>query len=557
MALAVVMAAPAAQAAVEPLSAHDLSVTRQALNAVDRGQWDKAEEIAATSGDKLPLKLIRWFDLQRPLAGHGFAEISGFIEANPDWPHQGALRARAEETIATVPEATLRAWFERHKPSSALARLKEAEFMAGAGQSDEAQQTVRDVWVNGDFSGSDEQLILARYSDVIRPEDHLHRLDRLLWEGKIVEADRLLPRVPADWKLVADARIKLASSAKGAEAAVGKVPAALQNDPGLLFERMRWRRHADLEDGALEIIENVKELGRPEAWWPDRQILARHLLQQNDAARAYKLIANHHLKDGPALVDAEFTAGWIALRFFKDPQKAYQHFERLYEAAKLPLTLSRAAYWAGRSADASGQPDIALGWYEKAATYTTTYYGQLASAMPNVPPPAKPVAEPKAATQEAQSFNKKELVRAIRILDALGQVERIKPFLNRLTELAQTPADHALIADLAEEIGRPDLGVLAAKKASYSGVSLLRAGYPMVSMPRNAGAEQALLLALTRQESAFDLRVVSPSGALGLMQLMPGTAKLVAKVLDVPFKPKKLTAPTCWRSRLIMPARAG
>lgn len=528
--------------ATEALNARDEPIAARAFQAWDRDQPGKAEEIAETASDKLPLKILQWLDLLRPNAGHSFAEISAFIEANPDWPHQSTLRARAEESIGSVPDPVLRAWYAQHKPATAMGRLKVAEFAAADGHLEDSQRQVRDVWINGDFSATDEQLILARYSDVIRPEDQAARLDRLLWDGKIGDAERLLPRVSEDWRLLADARIKLAASAKTAEAAVARVPASLQDNPGLLYERMRWRRRADMDDAALEVFNQANTLGRPEKWWPDRQLLARRLLEQNETARAYKLITDHGLTDGPALADAEFTAGWIALRFFHDPPTAFSHFTRLYDSAKLPLTLSRAAYWAGRSSEALGQPDVALGWYEKSAAFTTTYYGQLAGAMPNVPPPAKPEPEPRASAQELAAFNKKDLVRATRIMSQIGEDDRLKVFLNALSEAAHSPADHALVADLAEEIGRPDLGVMAAKRASYVGVSLLRAGYPLVSMPRNAGAEQALLLALTRQESAFDLHAVSNAGARGLMQLMPGTAKTVAtKMLQLPYKEAKLT----------------
>jgi soluble lytic murein transglycosylase len=543
LALAFVLAMTARAEASDALSAKDQPIVARAFEAADRDQLGKAEEIAAGATDRLPLKILQWLDLLRPQAGHSFAEIAAFIEANPDWPHQSTLRARAEESIGAVPDTVLRAWYEHHKPATALGRLKQAEFAAADGHADEAQRQIRDVWINSDFSGADEQLILARYSDTIRPEDQTARLDRLLWDGKGGDAERLLERVPEEWRLLADARLKLAASAKTAEAAVARVPASLQSNPGLLYERMRWRRRADQDDAALEIFDQAKELGRPEKWWPDRQLLARHLLEQNQAARAYKLITAHGLSDGPALADAEFTAGWIALRFFHDPPTGLGHFTRLYASAKLPLTLSRAAYWAGRSAEAMGQPDVALGWYGKSAGYTTTYYGQLAGAMPNVPPPAKPEPEPKASAQELQAFNKKDIVRATRILAEIGEDDRLKTFLNCLSENAQTPSDHALVADLAEEIGRPDLGVMAAKKASYVGVSLLRAGYPVVDMPRNAGAEQALLLALTRQESAFDLHAVSGAGARGLMQLMPGTARTVAtKMLQLPYKEAQLTS---------------
>jgi soluble lytic murein transglycosylase len=537
----VALAASGAQA--EVLNSKDHPIVVRAFEAAERDQWAKAQELAAGVGDKLPAKMLQWLDLLRPQAGHGFAEITGFIAGNPEWPRIAALRARAEESLGSVPDPALRAWFAQHKPATPLGRLKQAEFAAVDGDTEGAQKLVREVWIKDDFSGADELLILARFGDTIRPEDQIARLDRLLWDGKAADAERLLPRVPEDWRLLADARLKLAASAKSAEAALERVPAALQNNPGLLFERMRLYRHADDDDSALGMFDQARDLGHPEAWWPDRQLLARHLLERNAVARAYKLVTTHGLTEGTALADAEFTAGWIALRFFRDPSTAYGHFTRLYETAKLPLTLSRAAYWAGRSAEALGQPDVALGWFQKAEGYTTSYYGQLAATMPNVPPPPRPEPEPKASAQESQAFNKKELVRATRILAEIGEEDRLKTFFNRLSENAQAPSDHALIADLAEEIGRPDLGVAAAKKASYVGISLLRAGYPTVAVPRNAGAEQALLLALTRQESAFDQHAVSGAGALGLMQLMPATAKSVAtKMLQLPFKPQRLTA---------------
>lgn len=528
--------------AAEPLSSHDLPIARQAFDLMDRGLWGRAESLAQSANDPLPAKIILWLDLQRSQAGHSFGEIAQFIEANPEWPRQSTLRLRAEETIDQVPDGTLRTWFQHHKPSSPFAKLKEAELMVAGGDPAGYAVRLKEIWIAGDFSAADEKIVLARYGDKLTPEDQDRRLDRLIWDGKNDEAARQLPRATPDWRILGDARLKLAGSAKGAEAAVAKVPAALQNDPGLLFARLKWRRQHDMDDQALAIIlPPPKDLGRPELWWPERQILARHLLAAHDAQRAYRVVADHRMQDSPNLAEAEFTAGWISLRFLHDPQHAYEHFQRLYAAAKLPLTVSRGAYWAGRAAEALGRSQEALDWYAKAAGFPTTYYGQLASAVPGVAPPPKPVPEPKATPAEATAFNKKDLVRAIRILATVDEEDHIKPFLASLSEKAASPTDHALVADLAEEIGRPDLGVAAAKRASYTGVSLLRAGYPLVPMPRNAGAEQALLLALTRQESAFDTRALSPTGARGLMQLMPATAHQIAKSLELPFAERKLS----------------
>ncbi len=537
-----IVLAASARADAGPLSAPDLEIARSAFASADRGDWAQAEATASGATDKLPLKLIQWLDFQRPMAGHSFDEINEFIDRNPDWPLLGTLKVRAEENIDAVPDTTLGPWLQLHKPATAMGRLRMARYLAATGRAAEGDALVRSVWIESELNPAEEAMILDRFDSVLRSEDHIQRLDRLLWANKPTEAARMLPHVPSDWRLLADARMKLAAGAKNAEAAAAKVPRSLAGDPGLAFERMKYRRRKGQDDAAAQILESQANLGRPEAWWPERQTLARRLLTINQAARAYALVANNQLTETSPLTDAEFLAGWIALRFLKDPAKAAPHFERLYNAAKYPITLARAAYWAGRAADAQGKPEDGTAWYEKAARFTTSYYGQLAAGMPAVVPPEKPQPEPKATADETTAFEQKELVRAVRLLIALGEDDRMKPFLNRLADIAQTPPDFAAVADFADAIGRPDLGVSIAKKASYAGISLFRAGYPVVWVPRNAGTEQALLLALTRQESAFELRAVSPSGARGLMQLMPGTGRDVAKSLGVPFAVEQLTS---------------
>ncbi|HWK43142.1 MAG TPA: lytic transglycosylase domain-containing protein, partial [Stellaceae bacterium] len=281
----------------------------------------------------------------------------------------------------------------------------------------------------------------------------------------------------------------------------------------------------------------------PIAWWPDRQILARRELNNGNISQAYSLVADTQLTDGAPVAEAEFLAGWIAFRFLRDPERGLKHFTRLYDTATLPLSLSRGAYWAGRASAALDKPADAASWYEKASTYPTTYYGQLAIAQMGLPWLTKPAPEPKASAAETTAFNKRDLVRVVRILAFVNEQDRMKPFMNRLSELAKTPADHALIADMADDLGRLELGVAAAKRASYRGITLTRAGYPIISLPEvTGGPEHALLLALIRQESAFETGALSPAGARGLMQLMPATANQVAKSLQLPYSPDRLTS---------------
>jgi soluble lytic murein transglycosylase len=110
-----------------------------------------------------------------------------------------------------------------------------------------------------------------------------------------------------------------------------------------------------------------------------------------------------------------------------------------------------------------------------------------------------------------------------------------------LSEHARSPAEHVLIARLATDLDRPDLAIAAAKEASYAGVTLLADGYPVTGVPAGGPVERPLVLAMTRQESAFDHDAVSSAGARGMMQLMPATAKRMASLLQMPFSLPRLT----------------
>ncbi|HEX3417939.1 MAG TPA: lytic transglycosylase domain-containing protein [Stellaceae bacterium] len=538
--ISVALGFPAATA--QTLPAADMEVMRSALAAAQGGDWNRAYAVAATATGPLPVKMLHWMDYARPGAPGHFPDIAEFIEKNPGWPGQKALRKHAEEALAAESDAVAAEWFKRYPPVSPTGKIREAEMM-NSGNLDAGIAALRALWIAADFNPLDEKNFLARHSASLRPEDYTQRIDRLLWDGQSEAAHRMLGLVPSDYRPVAEARLALVAQAANAEALVGRVPARLRSDPGLVFEQLRWRRKKDMTDAAVQILlAQPNDLVRPAAWWAERQAIARRVLAGGNAELAYRIVEQHGLIEGNAFSEAQFLLGYVALRYMKQPARAFEHFAQILTRVDTPHAKARAGYWGGRAAEAQGKSDLAAKWYAAGADHMATFYGQLAAHQLGHDAPPRPVPEPVPDLAERAQFDDDEVVRAARTFFELGDAAHGKIFLLHLADNAKTPAKFAMLANLAENSGRIDLAIAVAKRAIEAGTPLMIHGYPVTAIPNGGTAEHSLLFAIMRQESAFERDAVSRVGARGLMQLMPATASFIANKMQLPFSADRLTA---------------
>jgi len=525
------------------LSSRDIAIYKQAFAQADKDRWKEARRIADTAKDPLPAKVIQWLDLTRPGPGRDFKEMSDFLTANPDWPLRYTLTQQAERAMPEYlkPQDILK-WFGEREPSTVEGAIKLAGALIATRQETRTLVVVQTAWIQRDFDKDEEQVFLQRFGHLLHPKQHWTRLDRLLWDGAFDQAQRMLPKVDAGHQALAKARMKLANQAKDAQAAVAAVPQELRNDPGLIFERARLLRRQEKFAEAADLLDPPPQgVLRPDLMWAELKKACRGSLDEGNVSAAYRLAAAHGTDGGENFAEGEFLAGWIALRFLDDAPTAMKHFTALYAGTSSIISQSRGAYWAGRAAEQMGDMAKAQDWYKAAAKGMTSFYGQLAAAHLNdgrqlqLSGTAKPTAKEKAL------FDKRELVRVVRMLTALGQDDRTRPFLSKLMELSSRPAEYQLIAALGMEINRKDFAVAVAKEARTRGTEMIDYLYPVIKLPGGKEPEPALVLGVIRQESAFEVGAVSGAGARGLMQLLPGTAKGVAKQAGLKYAPKRLS----------------
>jgi soluble lytic murein transglycosylase len=527
------------------LSAADLKIYKQAFAAADRDQWDQAQALAAKAKNPLPAKVIQWMNLVRPGPGRSFDEMSAFLAKNPDWPLRWTLQSQAERAMPDgYPAKSVIAWFKGRDPQTGKGAARLVEALATTGDQTRATAIARAAWLGLDFAADDEDDFLRIAGQYLRPADDVARLDNLLWDGDEDQAKRMLDRVDRDHQLEAKARMKLADQDRDAEAALAAVPASLQRDPGLVYEIARYyRKQGDFDKSAAALDPPPLKPRRPDKLWAEMENAARDALEEGSVSVAYRLAASHGSDNGDVFAEGEWLAGWVALRFLQEPDTALRHFSSLYKGTTSVFSKARGAYWAGRAEEARKNPAAAEKWYKLASGNLTIYYGQLAAMRLGESTALRIKTEPKPTPQETAAFDKDELVRVVRALNAIGVERRTRSFLIRLVTKADKLPQYRLVAILARQCDQPDIALMAAKSARNAGAEMADYLFPVISLPAGGQVEPAFVLGLIRQESAFNAQAQSPAGALGLMQLMPDTANQMARKLKLAkFKTTRLTS---------------
>ncbi len=532
-------------------SERDFNYAKQAIQFMEKSNWKDALKVAKKARAKSIYNFIQWQHLLTTGNRASFYDYKEFIERNKNYPRIGRIKYLAEHKMSTqiLSPKDIINWFENRKPLSGFGKMVLGESLILTGNNSEGIKLIKEGWITADLSKSDLKFFRKKYKKYLSSDDYIKRADYLAWENKYWDLRRMLRYLPKDYRLLYTARQLLMRKSYGVDSAISKVPQKLKNDPGLNYDRLKWRRKRGRLESSLEIllnIDNTKEyMVRPEKWWTERSIIARSLIYKKKYETAYKITSKNAMSQGPEFAEAEWMSGWIAFSFLKDPLLAEEHFKRFYENVGYPISLTRGAYWLGRTYEKMGNRELSEKWYKEGAKYLTTYYGQL-SHLKVYPYQKFALYNPmQVDIKISEDFYRKKLVAIVHLLDDLKKEKYAKYILRFLANENINEGSEILAAKLATDISRFDFAIQISKIASYEKRFHHKYNYPIIGVPKNVKGrkipDSAFILSIIRQESEFDTSANSSAGAKGLMQLMTYTARIVAKQAKIPYSKKKLT----------------
>ncbi|MFG1318635.1 transglycosylase SLT domain-containing protein [Xanthobacter autotrophicus] len=527
----------------------DLAALKVAVNAAKNGRAAEAMGAAQQLDDPAARTLVTWLVIRHAPNDLGFDAINQFLKDKPGWPTQSTLRRRAERVLfqENRDPAKARDFFAEQPPLSGEGKIALARYLVAAGNRSDAADWVREAWREDELNESFESKIIDEFSGFLTRTDHKLRADRFSYKPDPDRALRAAARAGSDIVALTKARMAIAKKDANGEKLLAQVPFNLSSDPAYLFAKSQLARRADKpQDAARALLAGATSdqvRADPDEWWIERRLVARELLEAGDFQTAYKVAATGvPPKADNYRAEQHFTAGWIALRFLKDPRTAAQHFAKIDDDQKHPITLSRAYYWQARAAEAMGDGGRARERFQAAARFPATYYGQLSRTKLGMAPVV--LRSPSPSFDSRNTFARLEPVKAIRMLYAVGERDIPLTIYYDLAWRMEDPAQLAMLADLAEANGDARGALVVGKEGLAEGHPLEAEAFPTFGLPSYTPignpVDKASIYAVARQESQFNARTLSSAKAMGLMQVTPEAGREVTKKTGVPYSESRL-----------------
>lgn len=414
------------------------------------------------------------------------------------------------------------------------------------------------IWLDYNFTQKDLVFFYKKYKRFISEENLIKKMDLLVMQNKGKEMAVLIPFLPdIKYQFMFKGILEIQKNPKYINHILRSIPKNFLRHESLEFVKMKYYRKNDKDKNALKIITSLENRSKyPKYWWLYRHIYTRDLIKEKEYKKAYNLVIKNGLTGKGELVDAEWLAGWLSLRYLKNPEQAIKHFNVILEKSVYPISLSRAYYWLGRSYQELKNKKQAIYWYKKGADLPLTFYGQLSIStlmdlVDNEEVKLILPTTPVVTKEDIKSIENDRIIRfAYFYYKYLNERTKSLEIFKHIINISDSKGKISGIIKLTEKFKNKNFTMSLAKTASYKQVFFINYLYLVLKDIKLNDEYATFVHSIIKQESAFNITATSPVGASGLMQIMPATAQVLCKDLKIKYDKHLLKTNVSYNVRL-------
>ena len=300
-----------------------------------------------------------------------------------------------------------------------------------------------------------------------------------------------------------------------------------------LYEMLNKKNNTKKTYEYFNKYKNTLTIKNPTLWGVQAEILGRSLIKEKKYREAYEVMSLRNTEENQIFSNLEFLKGWISLRIFNDTFRSTSHFKKIYELSPSDDNMSMALYWIAENYSIIGDPDEEVRYLSESAIFSDTFYGLISLDKLNRNNRSLLIIDDHDQPNPQENVDLEKII-AVELLVAIDKKYLAAKFINKVFEDDKNYNYANYLANLANLKHLPQTSIKIAKKTGVDRIKINHL-YPVVDFPINDTEEETkylpkeLIYSIIRQESEFSSEAVSYSGAIGMMQIMPDTAKMLSR----------------------------